>query len=83
MTETRGALVSRYLIIAYFIEVGVILLVVPWSGFWERNYFTQAAPVIESLMRSPVVRGAVSGLGVVNVLAGVAELTSLVFARRQ
>lgn len=83
MKETRGALVNRYLSIAYFIEVGLILLVVPWSGFWERNYFTQAVPLVESLMRSPLVRGAVSGLGVVSLLAGVADLTSVVLARRR
>jgi len=83
VTETRGALVSRYLIIAYFIEVGLILLVVPWSGFWERNYFTQAVPAVESLMRSPVVRGAVSGLGIVSLLTGVADLAALVSSPRR
>ena len=38
----EGPLVSilgRLLFLAYFIEVGLVLLVVPWSPFWERNYF--------------------------------------------
>jgi hypothetical protein len=83
VTETRGALVGRYLVGAYFIEVGIILLLVPWSGFWDRNIFRDAVPVVEPLMRSPVVRGAVSGLGIVNLLAGFADLVSLVFARRR
>jgi hypothetical protein len=83
VTENRGSLVNRYLVVAYFIEVGLILLVVPWSGFWERNYFTQGAPAVEGLLRSPAVRGAVSGLGVVNLVAGIADLFSLVIPRRR
>ncbi len=73
---------NRYLVAAYFIEVGLILILVPWSGFWERNYFTQIAPAADSFLRSPVVRGAVSGLGVVNIIAGIADLVSLLAARR-
>lgn len=83
MTENRGSLVHRYLIVAYLIEAGLILLVVPWSGFWERNYFTQAVPAAEGLLRSPAVRGAVSGLGVVNLVAGFADLVSLVVLHRR
>jgi hypothetical protein len=83
VTENRGSLVNRYLIVAYLIEAGLILLVVPWSGFWERNYFTQAMPIAEQLLRSPATRGAVSGLGVISLAAGVADLASLVIPRRR
>ncbi len=73
---------NRYFVAAYFLEVGLILILVPWSGFWERNYFTQIAPAADSLLRSPIVRGAVSGLGVVNIIAGIADLVSLLADRR-
>lgn len=46
----------------------------PWSSFWERNYFAQAMPVILPLLTNNFVRGAVSGLGVLNLLAGFSEL---------
>ena len=39
----------------------------PWSGFWERNYLAQAVPVLGWLTMNYFVRGAVSGLGLVNV----------------
>jgi hypothetical protein len=74
---------TRLLFVAYFIEVGLLLILVPWSGPWERNYFANSAPVVETLIRNHFVRGAVSGLGVVNLLAGLADLAALVGWRRR
>jgi hypothetical protein len=65
------------LLVAYFLESGLLLLVVPWSGFWERNFFAQAVPLIGWLTTSFFVRGAVSGLGLVNMAAGLTELFSV------
>ena len=76
-------LLTRILLVAYFIEVGVLLVFVPWSAFWERNYFTQLVPGLGAIVGNPFVRGAVSGLGVINVIAGVAELFSLFSSRRR
>jgi hypothetical protein len=75
--------VKRLLLIAFFLEVGFALIVVPWSTFWERNYFAQALPFLGELITNNFVRGAVSGLGVVNVLTGISELASLFMARDQ
>jgi hypothetical protein len=68
--------------VAYFLEVGLLLLFVPWSTFWERNYFSQLVPAIGWVTRSFFVRGAVSGLGLINLVAGVAELFSVFTSRR-
>jgi hypothetical protein len=34
----------RLAYVALFLEVGLLLVVLPWSGFWDRNYFVSAAP---------------------------------------
>jgi hypothetical protein len=68
--------------VAYFLEVGLLLVFVPWSALWDRNYFASLAPAIGEAIRNPYVRGAVSGLGLINVTAGLAELYS-VFSSRQ
>jgi hypothetical protein len=73
--------VSRLLIVAIFFEVGVVLMVVPWSTYWERNYFVEAVPYVEAIATNTFVRGAITGLGLVNVLAGLAELGSLFMSR--
>jgi polyferredoxin len=83
VTENRESFVHRYLVVAYLIEVGLILLIVPWSAFWERNYFTQAVPLVAAVFRSPTLRGAVSGFGVVSLAAGIADLVSLLVPRRE
>jgi hypothetical protein len=73
--------VKRLLLVAFFFEVGFVLIVIPWSAFWDRNYFAQVAPPLRVLITNNFFRGAVSGLGVINILAGLAELISLVLAR--
>jgi hypothetical protein len=70
------------LVVAYFLEVGLVLVLIPWSGFWERNYFAEAQPLLQGLLRNNYVRGAVSGLGVVNLLIGFHELRFVLWARR-
>jgi hypothetical protein len=69
--------VRRLLIIAVLIELGLLLIVVPWSAYWERNYFAQVSPLIEAIVTNNYVRGAVTGLGAVNVLAALADLAAL------
>ena len=72
---------KRLFIIAFFFEFGIALLVVPWSSFWDRNYFAEMVPVIHTIIKNNFVRGAVSGLGVINLALGLAELISLLLAR--
>lgn len=67
----------RLLLLAYFVEVGLVLLVVPWSPFWDRNYFLDLWPAAASVTHSNLVRGAVSGLGLINLWAAMAELAAL------
>ena len=72
----------RLLLSAFFLEVGFVLAVVPWSSYWDRNYFAQALPGLQALITNNFVRGAVTGLGVVNVVVAVGELVALFMARR-
>ena len=72
----------RLLLTAVLFEVGLVLIVVPWSTFWDRNYFGESLPWLQAIVTNNFVRGAVSGLGVINVLAGVAESIAMIAARR-
>ena len=55
----------------------------PWSAFWEHNRFAEAQPAIEALVGNAYIRGAVSGIGVITALAGLAELGALIMRRRR
>jgi hypothetical protein len=72
----------RLLLIVFYVEVGLVLAVVPWSAYWERNYFAGVLPVLHAIITNYFFRGAVSGLGLVNLAAAVAELRSLLAGRR-
>lgn len=72
----------RLLLVAFFLEIGFVLIVVPWSAFWDRNYFADAVPMLDTIVRNNFVRGAVSGLGVLNVAAGIWELIALLVEGR-
>ena len=61
ITNEDGAVATEY---------GLLLVLVPWSPFWERNYFADAWPLVRLVVTNNFVRGAISGLGVVNLIAG-------------
>lgn len=48
-------------------------MVAPWSGFWERNAFAQT-PLLAAWLSNAFFRGAVSGIGLITAIAGLAEL---------
>jgi hypothetical protein len=56
--------------------VGVILVVAPWTSWWESNYLLVPFPALRSLVLSAFARGLVSGLGLVNILLALHEVQS-------
>lgn len=56
-------------------------MLIPWSTFWERNYFVEWSPALEALLTSNYVRGAISGLGLVNMAAALIELSDFFTSR--
>ena len=50
---------------------------IPWSAFWERNYFFEWSAWLSGLMTNNYARGAISGLGLINVWAALAELADM------
>ena len=60
--------------------VGVLLVFAPWSSLlWESNWLLQLWPGLRGLLLSPFVRGAVTGLGLVNVLLALHDAYSRLF----
>lgn len=68
---------------AYFLEAGLILVIAPWTNFWNGNLFIEAYPQLQDLLGSPFMRGAVSGVGAITTLAGIAELATAIVARHR
>jgi hypothetical protein len=58
-------------------------VLIPWSAFWERNYFVEWSSVLAGLLTSNYTRGAITGLGLINVWSALAELGDLFGSRDQ
>jgi hypothetical protein len=50
-----------------WLELGLVLILVPWSEIWETNYFLYQYPALAFFADNPFIRGAISGLGIMNV----------------
>ena len=86
--ESRITLMSVKLTIIFFIlicfEIGILLVILPWvpSPSWNENYLLVLAadkmhwPWLALAMKSGYARGAVSGLGVLNIMLGVWEIVN-------
>lgn len=56
-------------------------MLIPWSAFWDRNYFVEWSAALGALLTSNYTRGAVTGLGLLNVWAALGELGDLFGSR--
>jgi hypothetical protein len=77
---------SSVLFIIFCFELGLFLLIYPWTEGWSDNYFAwvvggSGQPVWHSFWNNSFVRGAISGLGIVNLWIAVAEVFRM-FSRR-
>jgi len=51
---------------------------VPWTPFWARNYFTDSIPLLRLVLTNNFARGAITGLGLINLYVGLVDLAYLV-----
>jgi len=58
----------RIPLLLFWLAFGLALILVPWSDYWEANYFLYQYPALGIFLKNPFLRGAVSGLGFMNVL---------------
>ena len=64
----------RILYILFCFQVGIFLLILPWMRLWESHSLLLQYPAVRPVMLNNFFRGAVSGLGIVNVLIGGMEV---------
>ena len=81
--QVRQNLSAKITVIVYILicfEVGFMLLILPWTRYWDDNFFLYFitgklnSPGLLAFLTSGWVRGAVTGLGVINILAGLRDI---------
>ena len=66
--------VLTFCLIIFALEIGLFLLIFPWTPKWELNWVPVHSPTFAGLWMSRPFRGAISGLGLLNVYIALAEL---------
>jgi hypothetical protein len=62
----------------FALEIGLFLVVFPWMDSWNVNHFPSWFPRLQDLWEDPFLRGAVSGLGLVNVYIAGGEVIRVI-----
>ena len=63
--------VLRALLVVICFEMGALLLYLPWSTFWERNFFLSHYPSLIPIVLHPSFRGVISGVGILDLFIAV------------
>ncbi len=63
--------ILRALSVVLAFEMGALLLYIPWSVYWEQNYFLSHFPALMRVVLHPSFRGAVSGVGLLDIFLAI------------
>jgi hypothetical protein len=63
--------ILRVLWLLLWLELGLMLILLPWSPFWDGNYFLNRFPGLIPILLNPYLRGAISGLGFLDAALAV------------
>lgn len=58
---------TRILFGLTYLVSGLLLVCLPWMYLWDRNIFLDKYPALIPYLLSPYLRGAVTGLGLLDV----------------
>jgi hypothetical protein len=59
-------------------EIGIFLMIYPWmEDYWPKSFFAYLDPAWDRIWQSPYFRGAITGLGIVNVYIAFTEVVRL------
>jgi hypothetical protein len=64
---------SLAILVVFCIELGMLLAILPWTRVWTENTLLVAYPTLGAFMRNDFARGAITGLGLLDVWIGVWE----------
>lgn len=59
--------------VVFYIELGMLLTVLPWTRLWTNNSFVMDLPRLNSVLQMNFVRGLATGVGLVDIWIGIWE----------
>ncbi len=61
-------------LVLFAFELGLFLIVFPWLRNWDLSWVPMHSPVLSEIWMSRYFRGALSGLGLLNIYVALVEL---------
>ena len=66
--------ISLCVLVLFCVYLGVLVMVLPWwTRMWDQNMFLEARPQLARVLHMGAVRGAISGLGLLDIWIGISE----------
>jgi hypothetical protein len=65
--------VVHYCFALFTLEIGLFLLIFPWTETWLLNELQDKTPLLQELWQNPFVRTGLSGLGVLNIYLAISD----------
>lgn len=59
--------------VMYCVWIGMLLVALPWTRIWTENALLTSSPALRAFTQHPALRGAVSGLGFLDIWLGLWE----------
>ena len=69
--------VVRICFALFMFEIGLFLVIFPWTDGWNFNYVQGLLPALQDVWDDPYFRGGITGLGCLNVYMSVLEVIRL------
>ena len=67
----------QIIVVLLSLEAGLVLLVLPWSVLWDRNWWVFGSALARPILMNNHVRGAISGLGLITLWVGLSLASEL------
>jgi hypothetical protein len=80
-SEKTHAVAVRLIQFVSSLMVGATLVLAPWTPLWENHPALSSSLRLREILMAPWFRGAVTGLGLVNLAAAALDLVRLVSPR--
>jgi len=74
---TRTPRLLRLCFALFTFEIGLFLTIFPWVDIWSLNHLSEWIPALENIWDDPSFKGAITGLGLVNIYLACAEVLRL------
>ena len=75
--SSRTPRLLRLCFALFTFEIGLFLTIFPWVDIWSLNHLSEWIPALETIWDDPFFKGAITGLGLVNLYVACLEVLRL------